>query len=179
MKVPGAHNLLNAGLAREAARIYGVDEATIDDALHHFEGVEGRLQYVGQWRERKIYNDNNATTQEATLAALTAFPPASVVLIFGGADKGLPMDGVIDYIFTHKIRCLLIKGTGSDRVLQRLPGLPQAGTMQDAVRMAKDLSQPHDNIVLSPGFASFGVFKNEYDRNDQFIGEVQRMIAEG
>ena len=179
MKIPGAHNLLNAGLAKAVGKICGIDENTVDEALHNFEGVEGRLQYVGRWQDRQIYNDNNATTQEATLAALNAFPPQSVVLIFGGADKGLPIDRMLDYIAEHKIRCVAIKGTGSDRVLQRMPQITVAGSMSDAVRTAKELSKPQDNIILSPAFASFGVFKNEYDRNDQFMAEVQKLMASG
>jgi UDP-N-acetylmuramoylalanine--D-glutamate ligase len=179
MKVPGAHNLLNAGLAQAAGKICGIDEATIDDALHNFEGVEGRLQFVGHWQRRAIYNDNNATTQEATLAALTSFPPHSVVLIFGGADKGLPIDEMVDYIAAHKIRCVLIKGEGSDRVLQKLSHIPVAHTMPEAVKIARDLSKPQDNLILSPAFSSFSIFKNEYDRNDQFMAEVQKMLAEG
>ena len=177
MKIPGAHNLMNAALAKEAGKLCGISEVIIDDALHHFTGVEGRLQFVGAWQERSFYNDSNATTQEATLAALTAFPPLSIVLIFGGADKGLSMDRLIAYIAEHKIRCVLIKGTGSDRILQALPGIPVVNSMPDAIAKAVALSTPNDNIILSPAFASFGVFKNEYDRSDQFVARVNQIIA--
>lgn len=177
LKIPGAHNLLNAGLARAAAVAEGVAEKTINAALQRFDGVEGRLQFVGRWQDRAIYNDNNATTQEATLAALKAFPAPSVVLIFGGADKGLPVDEMLDYIETNRIRCVLLKGTGSDRVLQRLPALKVVETMPAAVKAAQEISRPQDNIVLSPAFASFGLFNNEYDRNDQFMAEVKTLLA--
>ncbi len=179
MKIPGAHNRLNAGLAKAVGAICNIDEDIIDEALHNFEGVEGRLQYVGRWRERALYNDNNATTQDATLAALTAFPPATVVLIFGGADKGLPIERLMDYIAQHRIRCVLLNGSGSDRVRHALPDIPVANTMPEAVKMARDISKPQDNIILSPAFASFGLFKNEYDRNDQFMAETHKMMAEG
>jgi UDP-N-acetylmuramoylalanine--D-glutamate ligase len=177
MKIPGAHNLLNGGLAKAAAKAYGTDEKTIDAALQEFTGVEGRLQFVGRWQERAIYNDNNATTQEATLAALKAFPAASIVLIFGGADKGLPIEQMLAYIEQHHIRCVLIKGAGSDRVLQKLPQIEVMGSMADAVRVARTMSKPGDNIILSPAFSSFSIFKNEYDRNDQFMAEVQKMLS--
>jgi len=177
LKVPGVHNLLNAGLARAVGHVYGLADTVIDAALHGFEAVEGRLQVVGHWQERVIYNDNNATTQEATLAALQAFPPQSVVLIFGGADKGLPIEAMLDYIAAHKIRAVLLKGTGSDRVLQRLPELPVASSMPEAVKLAMEISTPQDNIILSPAFASFGLFKNEYDRNDQFMAELQKLMV--
>ena len=177
MKIPGAHNLLNAGLAKAVARVCGIDDPTIDDALHRFEGVEGRLQFIGRWQERDIYNDNNATTQDATLAALASFPAPSVVLIFGGHDKGLPIDRMIASIAENAIRCVLIKGTGSDRVLEKLPHIKVVGSMPDAVKAATEASKAGDNIILSPAFASFGVFKNEYDRSDQFMAEIQKLIA--
>ncbi|MGB9151907.1 MAG: UDP-N-acetylmuramoyl-L-alanine--D-glutamate ligase, partial [Alphaproteobacteria bacterium] len=129
-----------------------------------------------QWETRNFYNDSNSTTQEATLAALIAFPAASIVLIFGGADKGLPIDHMIKHIADNNIRGVLIEGTGSDRVFEKLPHLKTVGTMHDAVKTAIEISQPNDNIVLSPAFASFGVFKNEYDRSDQFMLEVQNLI---
>lgn len=177
LKIPGTHNLLNAAVAKAAAQACGVGDKAIDDALQNFSGVEGRLQLVGSWQERHFYNDSNATTQDATLAALTSFPPESIVLIFGGADKGLPLDRMLSYIADKGIRCVLIKGTGSDRVLQVLPNLDVAGSMPEAMALAKKLSKPKDNIILSPAFASFGVFKNEYDRSDQFMREVQNLVS--
>ena len=177
LQVPGTHHLLNAGLAKAAALAYGVEESVIDSALQAFAGVEGRMQRVGIWQGRTIYNDNNATTQEATLAALAAFPPQSIVLIFGGADKGLPIDALVDHIATHNIRAVLLKGTGSDRVLKTLPHLPVAGSMPEAVQMVKNLSRDGDTILLSPAFASFGLFRNEYERNDQFMAEFAGLLT--
>ena len=177
LKIPGSHNLSNAALARAAAKAYGIGDDIILSALQNFTSIEGRLQLVGSKDGRNFYNDSNATTQEATLAALTAFPPESVVLIFGGADKGLPLDRIMSYITDKKIRCVLIKGTGTDRVLQVAPAIPVVGSMPDAVAWAKAASKSGDNIILSPAFASFGVFKNEYDRSDQYLREVGLIIA--
>lgn len=175
LRIPGAHNLTNAGAAKTAALACGADEETANAALRDFNAVEGRLQYVSSWQGRKFYNDSNATTQEATLAALTAFPASAVVLIFGGADKGLPIDKLTGYIATNAIRNVLIAGTGSDRVLKDLPNLRVARSMPEAFEAAVAVSKEGDAIVLSPGFASFGVFKNEYDRSDQYMNEISKI----
>jgi len=43
-------------------------------------------------------------------------------------------------------------------------------TLHDCVKMALNLARCDDIILFSPAFASFGKwFKNEYDRNDQFV----------
>jgi len=177
LKVPGAHNLINAALAKGVGEVCGIEENLIEDALHEFAGVEGRLQYAGAWNNRVFYNDSNATTQEATLAALSSFPPQALVLIFGGADKGLPVVRLISFIKNNKIKCVLIEGTGSARILKDLPDLTSVRTMREAVQKAKDLSAPNDAIILSPAFASFGVFKNEYDRSDQFMHEISELTG--
>ena len=178
LKMPGAHHLLNAGLAKAVGKICGLEETLIDEALRDFAGVEGRMQRVGEWQGRVIYNDNNATTQDATLAALKSFPPEKIVLLFGGADKGLPIEALVEHIRTNKIRCVVFQGTGSDRVLKILPDLPIARSMKEAVRTATDLSKAGDVILLSPAFASFGLFRNEYDKNDQFMAEIAGLIAD-
>jgi UDP-N-acetylmuramoylalanine--D-glutamate ligase len=179
MKARGQHNLLNAGLARVVGFGCGVSTEIIETALHNFESIEGRLQHIATWNGREFYNDSNATTQEATLAALTAFPSQSIVLIFGGADKELPIDLLLKYISENHIRCVLLSGTGSARVLRELPHIGAVNSMADAVRTAVTLSRSEDNVILSPGFASFGLFKNEYDRSDQFVREVNNLIVGG
>jgi UDP-N-acetylmuramoylalanine--D-glutamate ligase len=176
LKIKGAHNRENAALAFAAARACGVKESLIKETLRDFTAIEGRLQPIGECQERIFYNDSNATTEEATLAALKSFPASSIVLIFGGADKGLSIEDLLAYLTHHKIRAVLLKGTGSDRVSKTIPSLPVAPSLDDAIEKAWALSKPGDHIILSPAFASFGMFKNEYDRSDQFLHEVQRRI---
>jgi UDP-N-acetylmuramoylalanine--D-glutamate ligase len=50
-----------------------------------------------------------------------------------------------------------------------------AKTLEEAVKDAVTLSRKGDNVVLSPGFASFGMFKNEFDRGDQFNEIVKNL----
>ena len=41
--------------------------------------------------------------------------------------------------------------------------------MKDAVEHAKKYAVKNDVVLLSPGAASFGIFKNEFDRGEQFV----------
>jgi UDP-N-acetylmuramoylalanine--D-glutamate ligase len=45
----------------------------------------------------------------------------------------------------------------------------------DAVLEAMDMSDKGDVILLSPAFASFGMFKNEYDRGEKFNKIVNKI----
>jgi len=58
-------------------------------ALINFPGIPYRLEFVGEFRGIKFYNDTCATTPEATLAALESFTEQPIILILGGKDKKL------------------------------------------------------------------------------------------
>jgi len=58
-----------------------LSEQQVRDGLESFQPVEGRLQFVAERRGVKIYNDNNATTPDATIAALQAFAGERIVLM--------------------------------------------------------------------------------------------------
>lgn len=169
--VPGEHNRYNAALAAEAARALSIDDEDIQEALAQFKGAEGRLELVREVGGVQYYNDTTATTPEATIAALKALDPKgqkNIILIMGGADKGLDMSELIRAIPEHAKRVLLLAGTGTDTVHSRIPNVSiydsLAGGLEEAVRFATS----GDIVLLSPAFASFGMFKNEYDRGDQF-----------
>lgn len=172
--IPGAHNLQNAALARAALRRAGLEDEEIRAAFADFEGLEGRLELIDEIRGLKIYNDSNATTPEAATAALKSFESGRVVLIAGGADKGLELEQLADVIRSTCRATLLLAGTGTDRLSKLLPEASVLDSLEEAVNQAFKAAHTGDVILLSPGFASFGMFKNEYDRGDQFKELVHR-----
>jgi UDP-N-acetylmuramoylalanine--D-glutamate ligase len=167
LSVPGAHNRYNAALALAVARELGVEDEVSRKALADFKGVPGRLELVREVRGVKIYNDTTATTPEATLAALEALGAKNTVVIMGGADKGLDMNALLFKLGEVK-RVILLAGTGTNRVLEFLPTASVFDSLEKAVHEAMASAQSGDTILFSPAFASFGMFKNEFDRGDQF-----------
>ena len=115
IQIPGEHNLLNIACAIEATRVLGVAPAIIREAIEEFRGVEGRLQDLGSFNGVKIYNDNNATTPDATVAALKALGK-NVILICGGSDKGLDMTALVNKIPKHCKAVILLPGSGSAKL---------------------------------------------------------------
>ena len=174
LTVLGEHNRYNAALALAVARAYGVDDAVSRKTLEAFMGVPGRLELLREVKGVKIYNDTTATTPEATLAALAALDPARTVLIMGGADKGLDMNALLLKLHDVK-RVILLAGTGTSRVLEFIPDASVFDDLGKAVAEAILAAGEGDTILFSPAFASFGMFKNEYDRGDQFNALVKAL----
>ncbi len=181
LRLPGEHNRYNAGLALVAARALDVADATIKAAVENFTGVPGRLELVAEKGTIVFYNDTTATTPDATSVALRALAH-SVVLIMGGADKGLDMTRLIDELSSVVKTIILLPGTGSERILPDMQKLStplvQATSMAEAVAFAYARAAPGDKILLSPAFASFGLFSNEFDRGDQFNAAVKTILRD-
>jgi UDP-N-acetylmuramoylalanine--D-glutamate ligase len=171
MKIPGAHNRSNAACALQASRALVIADEFSKQALEKFEGVEGRLQFLREVKGIKVYNDTTSTTPDATIAALTALDPdnkQNILLIMGGADKGLDMSGMREAVHAHCKRVFLLAGTGTERIQSDAPDAPVFASLEAATAAARDSAEEGDIILLSPAFASFGMFKNEYDRGEQF-----------
>lgn len=189
LKILGEHNRKNAALAASAASAAGVPKKIIKKTLENFKGVEGRLELIKTIRGIKIYNDNNATTPDATIVALKALRNTdighlNIVLIMGGADKGLDMSKLIKEIPKYCKAVILLKGTGTKKMQSekrkmqnnnKKLKIENASNLQKAMKLAMKDAKREDTILFSPAFASFGMFKNEYDRNDKFVEFVKKL----
>jgi UDP-N-acetylmuramoylalanine--D-glutamate ligase len=178
--VPGEHQRANLACAVAVAKELNIPLSKIKQAVKSFKGLEGRLQYLKTIKGVKIYNDNNATTPQATVAGLEALgglASKSVILIAGGSDKKLDLKPLIKAIDSYCKAVVLLKGSGTDKLLANKLKIKSmvVENMKDAVSNALTLATKGDIIILSPGFASFGMFKNEYDRNDQFVSIIKKL----
>lgn len=181
IKIPGTHNKYNISLAIAVAKALEIDMSVVKEAVENFSGVPGRLELVRDYKGIKIWNDTTATTPDATLAGLRALG-SEIVLIMGGADKNLDMTKLFQEIPEHVRALILIPGTGSTRIEGDLIRLGDANVdfnkvnnLREAINLAVALAPVGGNILFSPGFASFGMFKNEYDRGDQFNELVKNL----
>lgn len=179
----GRHNLANIAAAAALARAYGASRAAIRAALREFPGVEHRMELVRELAGVRFINDSAATTPTAAAATLDAIK-GPVVLIAGGADKRLSFAPLVEALRQKSnLRALvLLDGTATPRLVSELGPLggriPMLGPYDDfaaAVRAAREAAQEGDTVLLSPGCASFGMFRNEFHRGEEFrrlVGEL-------
>jgi UDP-N-acetylmuramoylalanine--D-glutamate ligase len=105
----------------------------------------------------------------------------------GGADKNLDMKKLFPAIKKYVKAIVLIPGTGTDKIepsLVKIKNLPmsrfdldmgdQKKNFKKIILSALDLAKNGDVILFSPTFASFGMFKNEFDRGDQFVEIIKK-----
>ncbi len=174
--VPGDHNRYDAALALASARALGVPDEISRKALESFLGVPGRLQLVALKDGISFYNDTNSTTPEATIVALHALSEETgknIVLIMGGSDKGLDMKNLLELVGETTKHVSLLAGAGTERIRNELSGAQVFDSLAEAMEDARAHAVGGDIVLFSPAFASFGMFKNEYDRGDTFDAIVE------
>lgn len=181
----GKHNLENILLATTTARLLGIPDEVIAKTVRHFHGVPHRLEEVAVINGVRFINDSASTTPVAGRVALEAFD-GSVVLVAGGNTKYLPLENWPKTIVQRSRDVILLKGTGTDELLPALQeeaekysiANPVRGIFDDfttAMNEAVSLTRPGDVLLFSPGFTSFGMFLNEFDRGDKFVAYVQKL----
>jgi UDP-N-acetylmuramoylalanine--D-glutamate ligase len=181
LKLLGGHNRYNAACAAKAAQALGVSGDIIRKTVAEFGGIPGRLEFLREIRGVKIYNDTTATTPDATLAGIKALSQnQNIVLILGGSDKGLDMDKLVNEIPNYCKKIITLAGTGTERIRRDLETVLRTtmiyhSNLQEAVMEAIKFAERGDIVLFSPAFASFGMFKNEYDRGDQFTKLVREL----
>jgi UDP-N-acetylmuramoylalanine--D-glutamate ligase len=180
LTMPGEHNRLNAALALEALRAVGLTDEEIFEGLTTFPGVPGRLEYLGTIDGVKVYNDNNATTPTATVRGIEAVArDKNVVLIAGGAYKEVDPSVLVESIQKYCKEVVLLPGTGTEKLLMQMGenmsiNRHMSTSFKEAVEAALAVASAGDVLLFSPGFASFGMFVNEYERNDQFVAIIEQ-----
>jgi len=173
--IRGRHNIENVLAAAIAASRAGVAHGAIAAAVRIFRAVEHRLEFVRQLNGVDFYNDSKATSVDATLKALDAFP-GGVWIILGGKDKGLDYAALRGPL-AGKARAALLIGAAAGKIAEQIAGavpLVDAKTLDAAVRHAFADAAPGDTVLLAPACASFDQFKSYEHR-----GEVFKQIVNG
>lgn len=177
LRIPGEHNKINAALARQVGLVLGIDEDSIKNSLKNFSGVSGRLELVRNFKGIDFYNDTTATSPVATITAINSLhqKDKNLILIMGGADKKLVMDELLPVIKNKVSKVVMLPGTGTDLIKDKFETKIEVSNMKEAVSKALEISESGDTVLLSPAFASFGLFKNEFDRGDQFDEAIKSL----
>ncbi len=176
IKIPGPHNLSNAAAASAAALIAGIKPEVIARVLKCFGGVEHRLEPVAEIGGVHFVNDSKGTNVDAVVVALKS-TPKKIHLIAGGRDKEGDFTQLLPEA-ANKVEHMILLGEAKDKIFEQvgrhIPVI-MASSMADAVQKAFDLAHPGDTVLLSPGCASFDMYRNFEERGDDFKQIVSKL----
>lgn len=168
--LPGQHNLQNGMATALAARAKEIKNEFISESLKTFEGVEHRLEQVRTYKGIRYVNDSKATNINAVWFALRSFT-MPMVLILGGRDKGNDYTQ-LEKELREKVHTVIAIGEAKEQIKKQIgnivPNLREAGSMKEAVKLAKKAAKRGEIVLLSPACSSFDMFENFEDRGNQF-----------
>ncbi|MCE9556725.1 MAG: UDP-N-acetylmuramoyl-L-alanine--D-glutamate ligase [Planctomycetes bacterium] len=172
LKIPGLHNRINASCAAAAACAAGCGDEAITTALSKFAGLSHRLETIGVVAGRRFINDTQATTPEATMAALAAIEGACWLLC-GGADKGVSFDELATAIIFRcaGVACYGAVGPQLETAIRQHNAdfnCVRMERLEEAVAWCWERSSSGDAILLSPACASIDQYRDYSHRAADF-----------
>jgi len=174
--LPGRHNLANVLAALTIMRAGGFDCDKTVEGLRTFRGVEHRLEAVEDIDGVHFYNDSKSTNVDSLRVALESFD-RPIVLIAGGRGKGSAYEPLSQCLQQH-VKQLVTLGEDASLLEAAFGPLVQtqrAADMPDAVRRAQRAAVPGDVVLLSPGCASFDMYRNFEERGHDYKRWVRRL----
>ena len=188
----GEHNQQNIAAAAACCIKAGLSIEQIISALPSFVGLKHRMQYLGQHNGITFINDSKATNADSTSKALASFN--NIIWIAGGVAKEGGIEPLQEYF--PKIKQALLIGKAQDEFAKTIShvipdedkvfdrgscedklyknrgnALPwqKCDNLENAFKIACDIAQKDDVILLSPACASYDQWKNFEQRGDAFI----------
>ncbi|MBI5974530.1 UDP-N-acetylmuramoyl-L-alanine--D-glutamate ligase [Staphylococcus canis] len=175
--LPGQHNLENILASVLAAILAGVSISAIIQSLTTFSGIEHRLQYIGNNKTNKYYNDSKATNVLATQFALNAFQQP-IIWLCGGLDRGNGFDELIPYM--EHVRVVVAFGQTQEKFVKLGESqgkyVIRAKDVVDAVDQVQEVIEPNDVVLLSPACASWDQYDTFEQRGEMFINAFRKHL---
>jgi UDP-N-acetylmuramoylalanine--D-glutamate ligase len=178
--IKGPHNLSNAAAACAICTILNVAPESMQKALRRFKGVEHRLEQVATISGVSFVNDSKATNVESVWYALQSVS-APIILIAGGRDKGGDFSRLRD-LARENVKTIILIGEAKEKIKRALGDLipsHYSDSLEEAVGLSVEKASRGDTVLLSPGCASFDMFKDYQHRGEVFKASVRGLESKG
>jgi UDP-N-acetylmuramoylalanine--D-glutamate ligase len=175
IRLQGVHNLENIMAAMACALLLGCRPDETYETILCFEALHHRMEFVREVNGVRYYEDSKATNVGSVEKALESF--TDITLIAGGKDKGgsyAPLAPLVQ----ERVRHVVLIGEAAERMAQELGDLTdtrRAASLEEAVRLAAEITAPGGTVLMSPACSSFDMFKDYEERAERFIAAVKAL----
>ena len=178
IKLLGIHNHYNIAVAYFITTFY-VEPEEFENALCTFNPLAHRLEYVDTVDGVRYYDDSISTACATAVEAVKSIPNAATVLV-GGMDRGIDYTTLVDYLKSTDINVICMETSGNRiyDMSESAHNFYYVPHLEDAVKLAAEITPSGKSCVMSPASASYGIFKNFEERGDVFKSLVARLKEE-
>ena len=171
--IKGDHNLSNIMFCLLISKILKLDIKKANESIKTFIPLEHRLELVGTYNDITYYNDAISTIPVATINAIKTLENVDT-LIFGGMDRGIDYQELIDYLDKCNVRnliCMPTTGYNIGKILEnknKTKNIYYVEMLEDAVSLAKKITEKGKICLMSPAASSYEYFKNFEEKGNRF-----------
>lgn len=168
MKLLGKHNFENVLSCIITADVTGLDMAKAIETIKNFSGLHHRIEFVAEVKGVKYYDDSKGTNVDAVLKAVDTFTD-DMVLILGGREKSTDFSPLFETL-PKNVKLIVALGENREKIKSIFSPKVEVLTsesMEDTVDKCFK-AQGVKVVLLSPGCASFDLFKSYAHRGDEF-----------
>lgn len=181
-RLKGRHNRHDVLYALAAARLFNVSDQHAAEAAADFEGIEHRMEPVGEYRGISFYNDCIATVPRAVMCSVEALSPQT--LIIGGLDRGIDYTDFAADLENSGVEVIIGTKTTGHKIIDMMLSagtkkqLVKAENLEEAVKTAYEKTQKGRVCVLSPAASSYNEYKNFEEKGRRFKELVRKYGGE-
>lgn len=182
VQLRGDYNVANVLAAFVIGHAAGFRLDAMLEAVEDFRGVPHRLEFVRELHGVRWYNNSIASAPERTIAVIRAFDEP-IVLLLGGRDKHLPWEDLMQLV-NERVDHVVLFGEAAEKIQKTVDSLglgkqrftlSRANGLQEAIRLAAEVAEAGDVVLLSPGGTSFDEFIDFAERGERFKSWVHEL----
>lgn len=175
IRLQGVHNQENIMAALACALLLGCRPDESFETVLCFESLHHRMEFVREVNGVAYYEDSKATNVGSVQKALESFE--EITLIAGGKDKGGSYAPLAPLVQT-RVRHLILIGEAAGRMqaeLGLLTDTRHAATLEEAVKLAAQVTAHGGTVLMSPACSSFDMFRDYEERAQRYIAAVKEL----
>ncbi|MFH0856325.1 MAG: UDP-N-acetylmuramoyl-L-alanine--D-glutamate ligase [bacterium] len=170
----GEHNKANLKAAATVAKLLKIPDKIIAAAIKKFTPLPHRLEFIGEYKGIKFYDDAISTTPESAIMAIRALKNVRTIFL-GGEDRGYDFSKLEKTLKKYKISNIVLFPDSGRRIIEKRSdfNILETDNMKDAVKFAFEHTPVGSICLLSPASPSYSLWKNFEERGGEFQKTVK------
>ncbi len=180
----GLHNQENVALVEAVAKELHIEESIVAEVVKTFKPLSHRLEFVGEFKGLRFYDDAIATNPEATLKALEVFGKEVGTLLLGGSEKKSSYGELVRKVQELEIPNVVLFPVMGAKIKEEfealggiLPHFFEVNSMAEGVEVAYAKTPAKKVVLLSTACPSFSLWSG-YEEKGRLFQEAVRAQGE-